>query len=765
MSEDDAITRSTPPVVGARAAASAGERSGETIGPYRLLEMLGEGGFGTVWLAERREPFVQRVALKIIKAGMDSKAVIARFEQERQALAVMDHPNVARVLDVGVTPAAMGARPYFVMEHVKGEPITEYCDRQRLTMRQRLELFIPVCEAVQHAHTKGIIHRDLKPGNVLVTTGDGAPAPKVIDFGVAKAVSGTLTDKTIFTESGQIIGTPEYMSPEQAEMGATDIDTRTDVYALGVLLYELVTGSLPFEPAMLRSKGYAEIQRVIREVDPPRPSTKLTSLGAGASAVAVQHRTDAGSMVRELKRELEWVPLKAMRKDRNERYRTPGDLADDVRNYLAGRALAAGPESTAYRVRKIMRRHRGAFIGAGAVAGALLLGAGGFAWQAAQARGERDRARAAEQAARDERDRAAFIKDYLVRTLQYSDPTLTGRSDILLTEAMERGVEGLDERVEREHPEAAAEILGTTAAVLHSNGAADRALPLAERSLSILRRIHPGDDPGVARAMIRAGVLRYEAGRLLSAIALCEESVAMCDRLYASDHADAAEALSTLAFMREAAGRSEDAERLGRRAIAMYGRLPRGNDSAREDAMTHVAYSLESQGRLEEAERLCAEVLEARQRTLSKDHPTIADAYFNLGRMRLGLGRAKEAEEALVKSIEIQRRVYRGEHRSMLVAMYNLAGALTMQERYAEAIRYADDAVAMGRRLLEPGHPAISRALWRAGSARLAAGDARGALPLLEECVGTAEAHESENIPRLKEYRETLARCRDAIKP
>ncbi|MFO0836094.1 MAG: serine/threonine-protein kinase [Phycisphaerales bacterium] len=278
-----------------------GEKPGDSIGPYKLLEIIGEGGFGTVWLAERREPMVQRVALKIIKPGMDSRAVIARFEQERQALAVMDHPNVAKVFDGGLTPTG---RPYFVMELVKGEPITDFADQHRLTIKQRLELFIPVCDAVQHAHHKGLIHRDLKPGNVLVAEIEGKPVPKVIDFGVAKAVASEGWTNTAHTQSGMIIGTPEYMSPEQVA-GEIDVDTRTDVYSLGVLLYQMLTGELPFDSRVLRKAAFEEIQRIIREVTPPKPSTRLAQLaGERTTTIAQARSTSIDRMAGELRREL-----------------------------------------------------------------------------------------------------------------------------------------------------------------------------------------------------------------------------------------------------------------------------------------------------------------------------------------------------------------------------------------------------------------------------------------------------------------------------
>jgi len=332
------------------------EELGTLIGRYKLLSVLGEGGCGIVYLAEQQRPLRRRVAVKVIKPGMDSKQVISRFEAERQALALLDHPNIARVFDAGATEKG---RPYFVMEYVKGESITEYCDRKKLNTEQRLELFIQVCEAIQHAHQKGIIHRDIKPSNILVSLDGDKAVPKVIDFGVAKAIGQPLTERTLFTEQGQLVGTPEYMSPEQAELTSQDIDTRSDIYSLGVLLYELLTGILPFEPQTLRAAAFDEILRVIREDDPPRPSTRLLALGKEATPVAVSRRTDVKTLAKRLGKELEWIPLKAMRKERDRRYKTASELADDIRNYLNGNPLIAGPESVAYRARKFARKHTG----------------------------------------------------------------------------------------------------------------------------------------------------------------------------------------------------------------------------------------------------------------------------------------------------------------------------------------------------------------------------------------------------------------------
>ena len=334
---------------------SSREMLGGQIGPYKLLGILGEGGYGIVYLAEQHEPIRRRVALKIIKPGMDTKQVIARFEAERQALALFNHPNIAHVYEAGITKAG---RPYFVMEHVKGMPITEHCDQEKSGIEERLKLFLDICDAIQYAHQKGIIHRDIKPSNILVSIDSKRAVPKVIDFGVAKAISQPLTERTLYTEQGQLIGTPEYMSPEQAEMTSQDIDTRSDVYSLGVVLYELLTGVLPFDPETLRDAGIDRLRQIIREEEPKTPSTRLSHMGEQAVQIATNRRTEPGTLSHRLHKELEWIPMKAMRKERERRYQSISELADDIQNYLNNDPLIAGPESTFYHMTKFVRRNK-----------------------------------------------------------------------------------------------------------------------------------------------------------------------------------------------------------------------------------------------------------------------------------------------------------------------------------------------------------------------------------------------------------------------
>ena len=374
------------------------EEVGTVIGRYKLLEKIGEGGFGAVYVAEQHEPVKRRVALKIIKLGMDTRQVIARFEAERQALALMDHPNIAKVLDGGATETG---RPFFVMELVRGMRITDYCDQNNLPTEQRLGLFMQVCHAIQHAHQKGIIHRDIKPSNILVTVVDGRPVPKVIDFGIAKATQGQLTDKTVYTQLHQFIGTPAYMSPEQAVLSGVDVDTRSDIYSLGVLLYELLTGQPPFDPKTLLAAGLDEMRRIIRETEPPKPSTRL------ATALAANpHSALRTPQLKEVRGDLDWIVMKCLEKDRGRRYETAKSLVEDIQHHLAHEPVQACPPGTLYWLGKAARRHRlGVVVGTALV---LALGAGlltsliGFA----QARRQRDRARAAEIRAEEQRGRA-----------------------------------------------------------------------------------------------------------------------------------------------------------------------------------------------------------------------------------------------------------------------------------------------------------------------------------------------------------------------
>ncbi len=397
------------------------ERTGTMIGRYKLLEKIGEGGFGAVFMAEQVDPVQRKVALKIIKAGMHSREVIARFEAERQAIALMDHPNIARALDAGTTS---GGRPYVVMELVRGIPITDYCDRHNLPTRERLRLFIKVCQAVQHAHQKGVIHRDIKPSNVLVTLHDAEPVPKVIDFGVAKALSQKLTEKTLFTAFQNIVGTPAYMSPEQAALGGLDIDTRADVYSLGVLLYELLTGVTPFDSDTFRKAALDEVRRMIRETEPSKPSTRLQKLGDKAAEVAKHRGTVPASLGRLIRGDLDWIVMRCLEKDRKRRYETASGLAADVTRHLNTEAVVARPPSNIYRFQKSIRRHRVAFAAAGAVTASLMFGLGLSTWLFFRENEAYNRALAAEREQNRLRLRAEMNEEEARREKQRADQAL-----------------------------------------------------------------------------------------------------------------------------------------------------------------------------------------------------------------------------------------------------------------------------------------------------------------------------------------------------
>jgi WD40 repeat protein/serine/threonine protein kinase len=389
------------------AAARPREGAGTVIGPYKLLQQIGEGGMGTVYMAEQTRPVQRKVALKVIKPGMDSQQVVARFEAERQALAMMDHVNIARVFDGGATESG---RPYFVMELVHGVPITKFCDDNHLTPRQRLELFVPVCHAIQHAHQKGVIHRDIKPSNILVTVNDGAPTPKVIDFGIAKATQGKLTDATVFTQYGAMVGTLEYMSPEQAEMSALGVDTRSDIYSLGVLLYELLTGSTPLNRKRMHEAAYADILRMIKEEDPPRPSTRLSQSGKALETISARRQMDATKLTRLMRGELDWIVMKCLEKDRGRRYETANAFAADVQRYLADETVLACPPSTWYRLRKFARRNRVAFVAATMTSATVVLAVIGLAVSTvmiSNGKRETEKSLQAETKAKDEQKAAA----------------------------------------------------------------------------------------------------------------------------------------------------------------------------------------------------------------------------------------------------------------------------------------------------------------------------------------------------------------------
>jgi eukaryotic-like serine/threonine-protein kinase len=668
----------------------------EQIGPYKVLDVLGEGGMGVVYLAEQSVPVRRRVALKILKPGMDSKQVLARFESERQALAVMDHPNIARAIDGGMTEAG---RPYFVMELVHGTPITAYADTHRLTTTERLRLFIDVCRAVQHAHQKGVIHRDLKPSNVLITVQEGDPVVKVIDFGIAKAVGLGLTERTLVTRTGQILGTPEYMSPEQAEMSGLDVDTRTDVYSLGVMLYELIVGALPFD---LASKPDYAIPHTLRERDVPRPSTRLTGLGHTLPVVARHRRTTPESLRKELRGDLDWIILKAMDKDRTRRYETANGLALDVQRHIDNEPVLARPPSTRDRVGKFVRRNRTGVIAATVAIVALLTGGAGATIGFVQARHEQRRAQEAAATAEQ-------VTEFLTGLFRVSNPGEARGNTITAREVLDRGAEQIRSDLS-DQPLVEARLMRVMGDVYRNLGLYDAAAPLLERAVT--RGASAGvDDEELATALQRLAIVYRHQGRLAEAEATLRRSFEMSQSGGTDRGVQFASALRSLSNVYQLRGLYGEAESLLREALDIQERLLGPDDPELGITLSNLGGMYLRQRSPSRAEPYLREALRITERTHGSEHIHVAEELSNLGAMHYMLERYAESDSAYRRALAIAERVLDPSHPLLGGILHNLAEVQWVRGEYAEAEAGLERALAIGEETLGRDHVAVAASL------------------------------------------------------
>jgi serine/threonine protein kinase len=721
----------------ASAHGEGGETVGAIIGPYKLLQKLGEGGMGAVWVAEQHQPVKRRVAVKVIKPGMDTRAVIARFEAERQALAMMDHPGIAKVLDAGATD---NGRPYFVMELVKGIPITKFCDQEHLTPRERLELFVQVCQAVQHAHQKGIIHRDLKPSNVLIALYDGKPVPKIIDFGVAKATTQKLTDRTVFTEVGQIVGTVEYMAPEQAELNNLDIDTRADIYSLGVLLYELLTGAPPFTARQLRNAAFTDMLKIIRESEPPKPSTKVSS-SAELPAIAAKRKLEPAKLTKLLRGDLDWIVMKCLEKERNRRYETANGLAMDVQRYLNDEPVLASPPTLRYRLRKYWRRHRGALLAAGVIVLVLIGGMIGTSVGLLQAERSRSIAEAKEREALDEKARAVASQkqamealrattDDVVEQLIGGKPVLGPAEKAFLEKTLKRWQAFADTAGEGEQARAIrAEGMYRVAKLRANLGQRDEAV-IGYREAIALRRKLVEDYPGVPQhrqdLALTYDRISYEFGNLgkqQERETALRQALALREKLVADFpdepefRFDEAWSHHDLGWLLQNQGKYVEAELSYRRALAIYDQLIDAShkvaSNRRDMAITH--YSL---GNLLQAQYKCAEAEAAHRQVIAlmeklvEEYPAVPDyrevlskGQHSLGKALYCLGKLREAEAAYRAALLIQEKLAADfpavpNYRGNLASQYINLGWTLCQQGKQEAETVLRQALALAEKLV-----------------------------------------------------------------
>jgi len=751
----------------------------ETVGPYRLRHRIGHGGMGEVWLADQEHPVRRRVALKLIREGMSSREVVARFESERQALALMDHPNIAKVLDAGVTE---DGRPFFAMEYVPGVPITEHCDRDRLGLRERLELFLPVCAAVQHAHQKAIIHRDLKPTNVLVATVDGQAVPKVIDFGIAKALTTPLTDKTLHTHWGQIVGTPAYMSPEQAEIGGVDVDTTTDVWSLGVILYALLVGRLPFGTAAESGSGVEELLRVIREVDPPVPSAAVARDPAAFAKAAEHRRTDARTLARALRGELDWIVMKALEKNRTRRYQTALRLAEDIRHHLDDEPVEAGPPSTAYRLGKLFRRHRVAIT----VAGALTFGVIGAAVGLTYALVESNRQRAAIAEALAE---AETVTDFLSNMLGSVSPQEQGR-DVSVREVLDEAGRTIEKRF-GEHPLVEArlrhamgvayrEIGDLEPAGEHLRFAWDTRRSIlgeeAPRTLQTLQELGQlrsmgGDFPGAESTFTRVAEARTRvlgptdretlaAIKDLGAVFLLEERNAAAEsvmtpalevahsELEPDDPLVAALEVNLGTALREL-GRLEEAEPLLRSVYEREKVTYADRPALLVDSMASLGQLYRAMGRYEDAEPLYAGAVEIGIQELGKDHPITFRYRNNLALLYSDMGRFDEAKGIFEELVEARLRESGADNPGTLVSQINLALVDFRRGDFEASARRMEAVEPTASRVFGEDHGTTLVVRSILGASCTGLGQARRAEPILAEVLAEREATLPADHPRV----------------
>jgi len=715
------------------------EESGDRVGPYRLRQQIGEGGFGTVWMAEQELPVRRRVALKIVKIGLDTREFVARFEQERQALALMDHPNIAKVLDGGATE---NGRPFFVMEHIPGIKITDYCDQASLGMRERLGLFVTVCRAVQHAHQKGIIHRDLKPSNILVAVNDGEPVPKVIDFGVAKAIQGRLTDKTLYTELDQMVGTLMYMSPEQAEMTSLDIDTRSDIYSLGVLLYELLTGRTPIASTTIEQEGRETIRRIIREVEPPCPSARIkTLINDELTATAKCRRADAARLSGLLRGDLDWIVMKCLEKDRSRRYETARGLALDIQRHLANKAVTARPPTTTYVLSRFVRRNK-LLVGASIIVTvALLIGTGFSLWQASLAVTARDAKEQALQEARAAEAETQAFSDFLVnRVLAAARPKEVEGGlgvDVTVVDALKQAGARLEQDFAgRPRAEAVTrEAIGITWQTL---GLHEEAASQLEKAITIRERDSRPNERAVLKLLNDLAVIHQKAGAPERALPLYEKVLQKRMETLPAEHADVVLSMNNLAGAFYDVGRIEEAVTMGGKALDTAGATLGVDDPNTLKIMSNLARIWRNGGITDReltvrALSLYKNAFSANLIKLGREHPDTLSSMNNLAVCYEQSGDIRAALPLFEQALELSRKALGTSHPDTLTSLNNLAGAQRAIGQRSKAMALYQEALEASRSKQGVAHPDTLNTMFNLAVAYEEAADIVKALPLYRE--------------------------------